>query len=420
MTETPALEPMVYVCVVSDYNLAELEACMARRPSHVVLITSHTHSYQLAAARLQRQLEQVLPGIHVYLLSGTADQPLDGDQVLQNQHWVARVLLPLLQDLQRQPLPLWLNFTGGTKAMTAVLVRQSIWAGMDYIGLGTQHIQVVADTDTGLVQQPGITLPSASALQVAALYSDSVVPAKENRLIAGQPALTLSLAEQIWHAQRQQDAALGWLFQALQRLWGDTDNQALHQTSLTLDWPTLLGKPQLDADEQDWMTRFAQLSDQWQYTGSTLKLPGNKARGPARAFKQWLSGIWLEQLVSHWLLQAGLQPSQMMCNVRVGEQPANSALEREADLLVHARNRSCLIEVKAGLPPGHAAKEMEQQLNSLGSRFGRTHKALFLGPAVRQSLAPATWRDFRSRCQASQVTLCTDPASLIAFVNGSR
>ena len=90
-------------------------------------------------------------------------------------------------------------------------------------------------------------------------------------------------------------------------------------------------------------------------------------------------------------------------------------------MLVHHRHVTSLIEIKAGLPPQKATAELETQLSSLGSRFGKTRKALFLGPqALRAMRAQRRSEDFWLRCRANQVTLLLMPEQLYRFVQGEN
>src|SRR5690606_3350452 len=121
------LQPLVYVCVVSGFNLPELESCLARRPTHVLLIVSD--SFQRQADRLRGVLERLLPEVQVHILSrDTTGEALQGDSVLENQRWVRHVLLPLLNRPPLNAMPQALNFTGGTKAMAAMLLPAHPWA----------------------------------------------------------------------------------------------------------------------------------------------------------------------------------------------------------------------------------------------------------------------------------------------------
>ena len=83
-------------------------------------------------------------------------------------------------------------------------------------------------------------------------------------------------------------------------------------------------------------------------------------------------------------------------------------------MLVHHRHVTSLIEIKAGLPPQKATAELETQPSSLGSRFGKTRKALRAMRAQRRS------EDFWLRCRANQVTLLLMPEQLYRFVQGEN
>jgi len=108
-------------------------------------------------------------------------------------------------------------------------------------------------------------------------------------------------------------------------------------------------------------------------------------------------------------------------NRKTGAAPTRSAGQREADLLIHHRSQTRLIEVKAGLPDGHSPAELESQVSSLGERFGKTRKALFVSPRLKQQLASRRrWENFHLRCQANQVALCDSRDALLHFAGLSH
>jgi len=88
------------------------------------------------------------------------------------------------------------------------------------------------------------------------------------------------------------------------------------------------------------------------------------------------------------------------------------------DILTHYRGQTRLIEIKAGLPKGHAPSELENQVSALGDRFGSTSKALLLGPKLRQQLEDERrLEDFRKRCKSSKIVLLGAKPELIEFVD---
>jgi hypothetical protein len=53
--------PFIYVCVVSEFNLPEYEACLTLRPQHLVLVVSNFYKLRKASERLVNALHESLP-----------------------------------------------------------------------------------------------------------------------------------------------------------------------------------------------------------------------------------------------------------------------------------------------------------------------------------------------------------------------
>ena len=413
-----ALAPAVYVCVVSNYNLPELEACLARHPSDIVLVVSDPEQFEQAADRLERQLNKALPGVTIHrpdLQPGAL--PLGGADAVECQAWVQGVLKPFLQRAELVSKPRYLNFTGGTKAMILALVLGIDWNALDYKADGRQQVQVVALHTGGtgrpiLSAEPPLAIEDVAPLTVAGLHSNHLEHIRPNPLFAHADGL--DLAQAIWTAQTEQDGALTALFDALEQVWSSGREAAeFHHERVTIALPEHIDTQALD----HWLQRLAVLqAEVLVRTGNMLALPGNKRRKQERDFVAWVNANWLEQLCHHWLLEAGLPPQAVALNLKTGFDPTRSASQREADLVIHHRSQTRLIEVKAGLPDGHSPAELESQVSSLGERFGKTRKALFVSPRLKQQLANRRrWENFHLRCQASQVALCDSQSALLHF-----
>jgi len=414
------LQPLVYVCVVSGFNLPELESCLARRPTHVLLIVSD--SFQRQADRLRGVLERLLPEVQVHILSrDTTGEALQGDSVLENQRWVRHVLLPLLNRPPLNAMPQALNFTGGTKAMAAVLLPAHPWAFLDYKALNHDALQtlVPAPDAWGFADAGTLSLPEVPPQDVAALHADRVTQDPPNRILTGQPDASLALARDIWQAQEDGCPYLQELFQHLERLWVlEHDNPAYRVARLRLEWSAFLQGPEHPSTELlHWLERFRALAPPaLEWDERHIELPGNHAGKLHRALRQWISGLWLEQLAYHWLLEAGITPDAITRNLKCG-QGTDSASQRELDLLVHRRGKTRLVEIKAGYPPGLSPSMLETQLSSIGNRFGRMEKALLLGPQPRRQLRQQhRWDTFNLRCQASGICLLHSREMLTAFI----
>lgn len=254
-------------------------------------------------------------------------------------------------------------------------------------------------------------------LTVAGLHNDHLEHIRPNPLFAHPDSL--ALAQAIWRAQAEQDPALTRLFDVLERVWSiGRDIPEFHRERVSVALPDDLDTAALDA----WLQELADLQPEVLVrNGNMLDLPGNKRRKQQRDFIAWVNANWLEQLCHHWLLEAGVPPDAVELNVKTGADATRSAGQREADLLIHHRSQTRLIEVKAGLPDGHSPAELESQVSSLGERFGRTRKALFVSPRLKQQLdSSKRWESFHLRCQASQVALCDSQATLLHFAGLHR
>jgi len=412
------LNSMVYVCVVSGFNVAELESCLARRPSHVLLVVSDRQEFRKGAERLENVLKARLPGITLHRPDCQNDAAkLGGDDVLECQAWVQEVLLPYLNQPGLQALPRLLNFTGGTKAMTAALLAAGSWAELDYKAISQQKLQVLKLLQANNAAAHEFTalqtmsLADAHALDVAALYNPRTRNAPLNPLI--QHPASGKLAQDIWEAQNRADPTLQTLFDALGEVWSagrDKDEHKKSHTSVvplppSLDWPAL----------DTWLQRCnALVPGVLSREQAKLNLPGNKCKDEQAHFKAWISGAWLEQLCYDWLHQAGVPESAIARNLVGGLDDARTSSKREADLLLHYRGATRVIEVKAGLPKNFEPKHMQEQLSSLENHFGKTKKTLFIGPHLKLQLQTNNQLDdFCLRCKAADVDICYDRASLL-------
>lgn len=419
-------EAVVYVCVVSEFTLPTLQACLDRRPAQVVLVASD--KFQGTAERLKGLLDEKLPQSHVQILSkASAGDGLEGDDICANALWLNQHLRPLVGHWQTQGLQPVANVTGGTKAMTLALCSCFAWPQLDYqpINKPAQTVLVHSDGDRAIRFSATAVHGSVAApigpKDVARLYNSHVREEPPNSLCA-LPA-SGAIAQSIWDAQRARDAGLGALFKGLERVWTPERSTRAHGDRMSVDWLAFLAEQPSASHAQvrDWVQRLGVLAPDWFHADeAALTLPGLGAKQSGKDLRKWISGDWLEQLAGLWLEAGGIAPEEIARNlVASPDATRRSDSNREADLLIHHHNTTSLVEIKAGLPPGKSPSEMENQLSSLGSRFGKTRKALLLGPDLLQLLraqqrAEALWY----RCQASGVALLLERAHVIEFAHG--
>lgn len=415
---------IAYVCAISDYTLPTLEACLNLRPTQLILIASDGGHFQSQTQRLQHVLSGHLPHTAIHVLSRhTTGEGLDGDDIAANLQWLARHLVPLLQKYEEQGLHTVANLTGGTKAMTLALSACHHWHRLDYQPIGKKPLQSLSVQAMPSYQpqpSPVAQWHPASPLDIARLHNEQARATSPNPL-RNHPS-ALPLAQRIWDAQQQQEPALQALFAGFERIWVHESEQHA-QDSIQLEWAQFLPPstppiPDKSAIRQ-WVDAIGTLNHPLLHASDeVITLPGNRPKKHSRNLRNWISGDWLEQLAHHWLLQAGIPDEAIACNTTCAAED-DSGSQREADLLVHHQHTTSLIEIKAGIPPGKTPGELENQLSSLGSRFGKTRKALLLGPQLLLTLRQQKKaEDFWFRCQANSVTLLLQEQHLLDFVQG--
>lgn len=421
-------QPIAYVCVVSDFTLPTLEACLSVQPRQVLLITSSAQAYELAAQRLQALLHEA--GMAVDILSQhSTGEKLGGDDIEADAHWLRRHLVPRLEQYRHAGLQCIANLTGGTKSMALGLFTCHPWQRLDYQPMkqplqAIRHHPETASEGVPFAMLAAPAMQVASPLQVARLYNPHAQQSSLNPL-RGNPA-ALALAQRIWDAQHSGDAALAALWAGLEQLWSEQRDR--HRTpTVRLTWQEFFppDKPvdaALQAGVRGWLEQLQSLLEPapepvLDFDAAGITLPGNRPHKQGEHWSRWVSGDWLEQLAYHWLLQAGIPAEAVACNITGGTDDQRSDGWREVDLLVHHKHITSLIEIKADLPRGKTPAELEQQVSSIGERFGKTRKALLLGPQLLATLRQGRRaQSFWLRCRANNVSLLLRPEQLVAFV----
>ncbi len=410
---TPYPPRLAYVCTVSGYNQPELEACLQHRPQDLILIVSHGMEQSGAPERLEQVLKTRLPATRIQRLGATTDMPFHGDDLCENQHWIHHVLLPVLRQLAAEGAHCWLNFTGGTKTLSTALLFAYPWDLCEYKPNNSHWLlQYHLITDDGQIRFNEIArlaLPSAPPLDIARLHNPSCQQRSLNPLELKHPALSASLAAEIWQGLEHRDQGLTTLFSLLEMLW----DKPHKQTRIETDWASLRQTyPHLDLTDETvgpWLTRLAQLHpDAIQHTQETLSLPGPNAKKEAEQWKRWVSGDWLEQHLANSLQHIGIPPEAIGRNLVVTDENSRGPTAgREADLLINWQGKTLLIEIKADIPGSSRSIELEKQISSLGDRFGSTSKILFIGPQLHQKLQtkPGELERLEARCRQSHIRL---------------
>lgn len=408
------MQPILYLCVVSKFNTAELEACLTRKPQHIALIVSDYEPFSLVARRLVTSLKMRLPEHQIDVLDYDYTQhPLSGDDVQECQQWVQAVLVPYLQQPKFQSLQPVLNATGGTKAMSLALSTGYPWVLIDYKPSAQAQLQVLKPLFQGqglvsFLAEPSLPLQEANPLEIAHLYADNPRQDPTNPLT--ETPLSAALAQELWEALSQRNQALLRLFQGFEAIWSKgRNNPAYDQKQLSLTGTEFWGTEPIAPEAINWLQRLKQLAPTAvEINEQQINLPGNKAQKTARHWRNWVSGDWLEQWVYLQLKDWGIPESAIARNLTLADEKNRNGSQREADLMIHFQGKTYLIEVKADLPPDGRLASLEEQVSSLGERFGLTKKLLFVGPQLRHYLEhnASSQHSFALRCKASDIDLC--------------
>lgn len=386
--------PQVYVCIVSDHNLPDLEAVLTFKPVAVVLLA--TARFAQAAQRLEQQILQVLPHCKVKVPM----LPISGNSLVEAQRWAAEELAPKLQQL---PNPQVLNLTGGTKALALAMLYAHPWQECHYKAFQSLHLERFTIVNGQPAPLTNKSLVAASIDQAVRLYCD----------ISHEPhspwARGLALARQLWEGLEQDDAGLLELFNVFSQVWV-TGREHLPWKESMVYWPlaTLTNAPAVTA----WFEQLQELDpDSLYIKEQQLHFPGNRRHRRQRHARQWISGGWLEELVYYWLSEV-IPERQLALNVR-SQTNADNYSQREADILFLHKGVTWVMEIKADVPPGQSLSDMENQLSGNAERYGKTSKILFIGPQLTKKLhAEQKWESFTGRCRGNNVNVCASRQDL--------
>ena len=408
-------ESLIYACCMSEFNLAELEACLTLKPRHVVLVVSTFGAAQRGAERFEAVMKESLPDTQVH--RPDRQHGFGGEDLLEFQRWSKQHLRSMLEQLDEDGKQPWvLNATGGTKAMSMTLLMALPWSQVHYKGIHTRSLQTMALLNNEWVPRgKDITLEDALASQVVQLYA-YVNPKKLITSQCPDPDKRI-LAQAIWDGLQSQDEHLLALFDWLDGIWSQgRDNPEYNHNQLRLSAPAALMMPGIEY----WLEQLASLHpEMFLISGgddACITIPGNKGNNKKiEKVRRWISGIWLEELAYHWLHDAGINDDKMIASLASSPEQEEGT-DRESDLFVHYQGRSSLIEIKADVPDGDY-RSVEDQINSFGDRLGRTRKILLIGPDFRATLQKnpqyGHWQRFEKRLKASRITLCENREQLL-------
>lgn len=419
-------EERLYICIVSGYNLPELEACLEVKPKNILLIVSNDPEIQKNAELLTNALKENLP--HACIYRPDQEHPelaFDGTDIIQVQNWIKEVLLPYLKKPALDNTYKIINLTGGTKALPLALLYAYPWDALHYKPEDANTVSVFhIDANGGHEFYKGtpqkIKLTDASPITIAKLHSEYVEEVTSNISLANLE-VRLQLAEALYQGLQKKDAGLTGLFKFLNKYWSEERNKHKKDNLIQVPIQELLTTSKVELEAlKPWLDRIQQLTQYgtWGYNQEKISFPSNKGKDAdetqkeAKTLKAWISGLWLEEYIYHCIAQK-VDCKHIAANLKVGKDAKTSETKREVDILLHYQGRTSVVEIKADYYG--KLQDIERQVSSLGDKIlGRSTKILFIGPEFTNRLKNENQFDnFNLRCKSKEIILCDSVQSLL-------
>jgi hypothetical protein len=140
------MSPIVYVCILSNHNVAEAQAVQHLKPARVLAVVSDFFRTGRQAGTLD-QFGQACAAVSPETTLTDTGTGLDGRTFQDCADWVTATLRPLLQQHADEGLRVVVHLTGGTKALTHALLR-----GLD--GLDVATLRVLGGLDRAAARAP--------------------------------------------------------------------------------------------------------------------------------------------------------------------------------------------------------------------------------------------------------------------------
>jgi len=382
----------LYLCVMSEHNLPDLQACLDQQPQKLILAATprfHAHARRFAAVA-----SELIPQCHVQILE---DPSFQGDTWQHALGWIESHVEPALIAAETYA-PRILNINGGTKPMAMALATQLKWDAIEYKAIGNDFTERFRLTDQSVASGNIYHQSPVTPIAAARLYGE--VREIDDNLCNQHPRST-EIATSLWHGLSQADETLEGIFELLQKCWYDQPDTRVTSVSLPLSKDAL----------HCWKQLASLAESSVEFAAGTIIVPGHrKLSRQAKHWKRWVSGDWLERLAYEWICQA-LPATQVARNISL-QTTKSTHSGREADLLLLHRGKTQLVEIKADLPADGSGRA-EHQLASLEDRFGKAEKILLLGPQAVRQLSGQKFYSLRERCQGYGIKLAWSRETLL-------
>jgi hypothetical protein len=396
---------MIYVVIVSDHNLPNLLAVLAQpsAPERVLMVA--TSRFVSAAEKLKERIQALKSNIVVEQLSA---EGLTGESMQEMFAWITRVFLPVHE---HYPNYRWiLNATGGTKIMPMALEKAIQWDEIHYKAFNDAQLQRWVLPNTLLDNMP---LPQISPLEALKTYTE--IEDSNNNSI-DQYAQAVIIAQKIWDfysAPRENNPHI-MLSERLNAIWGreGRENEIYNQKSFLIPW-TVFQDQGVDIVDITVLKNWCQQLSDFSQQGFTLDedglvIPANKPEKSKKDWKNWISGLWLETLITHWLIEdVGFKQEDVAKNVKLTNH------KRELDFVFLHKSNLQVIEAKAAPSDEAHLNEIVRQIKSV-TEVGKLTNYLVISPYFEKIVNnEQRMKDFEYNCQANQIKIIKNKEGLL-------
>ena len=204
------------------------------------------------------------------------------------------------------------------------------------------------------------------------------------------------------------------LSERLNAIWGreGRENEIYNQKSFLIPW-TVFQDQGVDIVDITVLKNWCQQLSDFSQQGITLDedgltIPANKPEKSKKDWKNWISGLWLETLITHWLIEdVGFKQEDVAKNVKLTNH------KRELDFVFLHKSNLQVIEAKAAPSDEAHLNEIVRQIKSV-TEVGKLTNYLVISPYFEKIVNnEQRMKDFEYNCQANQIKIIKNKEGLL-------
>lgn len=403
--------PILYVCLLSEYTVATVQALAHLRPAHILAIssprmTASSRRFRTVLENLKVIGERAHGGTVLEILGEDTDVPFPAQSLKEAGNWMQRHLVSRLEQLRSNQLRPFCNITGSTKAAALALKECWEWSEIHY------SPEDQRDCLETLAHPQGYRfgLPALPPLEELRLLADKVLPLPDPW--SGQSLLPFAQRILQDYEAGPEASVLFRHEDLLRHIWFDGEAPPAAGNLPVQSGRVLLPPGPLT----DLLADLAALDP------GSCDAEGGGLWVPAKRDHRWVSfvvGHWWEAMVGDWLRSAGCPTIPGVRIVRQDGGPV--AGDSDLDVVVRCESGQLLaVECKVSPPGPRDLGSLVRTLNDLTRALGKTPGAFALSPAFWWKVQPAAQASFLDACQQRQIKIVESRAQLLELLGKKR